>query len=140
MAKEKFLVGVYDDLRQEGDAYKIYMGDANYLGTFYTEPEFDLYSLSRKYPGLVKDGSTSILLEVFEVNDITLFGMDYYEGCSEFDPYMNIYNRIEIDSPWGPCFIYEYNRVIINKPRIDSGDWFRFKREVKKKFNKISQN
>lgn len=138
--EERILVGLYDDLRQEGDSYKIYMSEANYLGTFYTEPEYDLFSLSKKYPALKRGGSTSILLEIFEVNKNTLQGIDYYEGCSEVDPYMNIYDRIEIDTPFGPCYIYEYNRIIVNKPRVDSGDWIRFRKEVKKNLKTINQN
>lgn len=138
--EERILVGVYDDLRQEGDSYKIFMSEANYLGTYYTEPEYELYSLSKKYPGLKQGGSTSILLEIFEVNKETLKNIDYYEGCNDLDAYMNIYNKIEIDTPFGPCIIYEYNRVIVNKPRIESGDWFKFKRDVKKDFRTIIQN
>jgi len=131
--EEKILVGLYDDIRQDGHSHGVFMGTAKYLGTFYTEPEYSLYSLSKKYPGLKLGGSTSILLEIFEVDKETLRNIDYYEGYSEIDPYLNIYNRIDIDTPFGPCYIYEYNRVIVNKPRIESGDWFRFKQDIKKK-------
>jgi gamma-glutamylcyclotransferase (GGCT)/AIG2-like uncharacterized protein YtfP len=130
--EERILVGVYDDLRQGGDSHPTFMSTANYIGTYYTEPEYSLYSLTRRYPGLKTEGSTSILLEIFEVDKETLKNIDYYCGCSDVDPYMNIYNRIEIDTPFGECIIYEYNRMIINKPMIDSGDWFRFRKEVKK--------
>lgn len=132
---EKILVGLYDELRQDGNSYSGYMESATYLGTYYTEPEYSLYSISRNYPGLKLGGSTSILLEIFEIDKVTLKNIDLYEGCSEVDPYLNIYNKIEIETPFGTCFVYEYNRIIINKPRIESGDWFRHKKDVKKQLN-----
>lgn len=131
--EERILVGLYDELRQDGNSYEMYMEKSNYLGIYYTEPEFSLYSVCKTYPGLKRDGSTSILLEIFEVDSGTLRGIDYFEGCSAIDSYQNIYDRIEIDTPFGPCYIYEYNRMIINKPRIESGDWFKFRKEIKER-------
>jgi gamma-glutamylcyclotransferase (GGCT)/AIG2-like uncharacterized protein YtfP len=136
--EERILVGLYDGLRQGGRSYEVFMSEATYIGTYYTEPEYSLYSLTKEYPGLKSGGSTSILLEIFEVNKETLKNIDYYEGYSEIDPYLNIYNREEIETPFGLCFIYEYNRIIVNKPMIDSGDWFKFKRDVKKNIKEIN--
>lgn len=138
--EERFLVGVYDDLRQDGRSHSAYMDKATYIGTYYTEPEFSLYSIAKNNPALKRNGSTSILLEVYEVDKETLANIDHYNGCSEIDPYMNIYNRIELETPFGICFIYEYSRLLVNKPLIETGDWFRFKREIKEHLVEIKNN
>jgi gamma-glutamylcyclotransferase (GGCT)/AIG2-like uncharacterized protein YtfP len=131
--EEKIIVGVYDGLRKNGESHDLFMSKANYLGTFYTEPEFSLFSFSKKYPALSLGGSTSVLLEVYEVTEEILKTIDYYEGCNDIDPYMNIYNKAEIETPFGECIIYIYNRMVVNKPLIESGDWFRFKKEVRQR-------
>lgn len=129
--EEKVLLGVYDNLRREGDAFNSYLYGAKYIGTYYTEPIYDMYALNVSYPGLRPNGSTSILLEIFELDLSDLKVTDYYEGYSEYNPYQNIFNRIEIDTPFGECFIYEYSKPIVGKPLIDTGDWFRYKQIVK---------
>lgn len=129
--EEKFLLGVYDNLRQEGDDNYAYMDGATYVGTYYTEPIFDLFALTGSYPGLKQGGSTSVLLEVFEVDKSILMVTDYYQGCNEHNPSVNMFNRIEIDTVFGRCFVYEYNKNVICKPRIESGDWFKHKKDVR---------
>jgi len=129
-----YLLGVYDHLRREGDAHIGYLHGSNYVGTCWTEPEYDLFALSAAYPALRREGSTSILLEVFEVPEEVLKCADYYEGYNPHNPHLNTFVRVEVDTPFGPCFIYEYNKIIIGKPRIVSGDWFKHKKDIKEKY------
>jgi gamma-glutamylcyclotransferase (GGCT)/AIG2-like uncharacterized protein YtfP len=138
--EEKFLIGVYDHLRRDGEANDMYLHDAKYIGTYYTDPDFDLYALSPAYPGLRKGGSTSVLLEIFEVTEDDIKIADYYEGFSEFAPSQSIFDRIEIDTPFGPCYVYEYSKIISGKPLIESGDWFQHKASIKKEISDINES
>lgn len=138
MEKEnRILIGVYDGLREGGEAHYPYMNGAKYVGTYYTEPEYSLYHLSRDWPGLKTNGSTSILLEIYEVSHDSLKNIDYYEGFNMLDPYLNIYTRISIDTPFGKCFIYEHNRLNANKPLIECGDWLKYKKNLKNEVSNI---
>jgi gamma-glutamylcyclotransferase (GGCT)/AIG2-like uncharacterized protein YtfP len=132
MIAPKILLAVYDHLRRDGNEHKTYMEDAKYLGTWYTDPEYDLYSTQVNYPGLVKEGSTSILLEIFEVDAATIKNCDYFEGYNEYN-YMCTFKRETIETPFGNSFIYIYNKPIIGKPNIESGDWLKYKKEIKQK-------
>jgi len=138
--EQKFLLGVYDHLRRGGEANYTYMSGATYLGTYYTEPDYDLYHLSSEYPGLRCEGSTSILLEIFEVTDEILKTTDFYEGTNPFAPHQNIFNRIEIDTPYGPCFIYEYSKALVSKPKIETGDWFKYRKSLRQRILDLNDN
>lgn len=138
MEEQTFLLGVYDHLRREGEASETYLDGARYVGTYYTEPDFDLYAMSAAYPGLRTGGSTSILLEIFEVDMPTLKTADYYEGTSDYASHLNVFKRIEIDTIFGPCFIYEYGNAVIGKPIIESGDWFKHKQLLREKVSNIN--
>ena len=127
--KETVLVGVYDSLRKVGKYHNAYMRNAEYLGVYYTEPEFTLYSLAREFPGLRRGGSTSVLLEIYRITREELKNMDFLQ-CSGNDDSVNLYNRVEIDTPFGECYIYEYTKIIMNKPRIESGDWFQYRKQI----------
>ncbi len=128
--ERKFLLGVYDQLRRKGDANFSYLGEATYLGTIYTEPNFDMFAITSHYPGLVK-GSTSILLEIFEVNEEDLKIADFYEGASTAEKKVNPFNRVEIDTIYGECFIYEYSGSTSRSPKIEIGDWFKYKKNLR---------
>ena len=134
--EERILVGVYDGLRKFCKSHYPYMEGATYLGTYYTEPDYTMYYLSPEYPGVKLDGSESILLEIYEVTKDILHNIDYFEGVCSTQKFMNIYNRVNIDTPFGPTWIYEYNRVVVNRPKIYSGDWLRYKIEIGKSVKK----
>ena len=138
MEEELFLVGVYDHLRRGGEAHDQYLYGSVYKGTYYTEPEYDLYSLQAQFPGLKTGGSTSILLEIFEVDARCLKTADYFEGTDVYNPYNNVFDRIEIETPFGPCFVYEYSKPIMGKPIIESGDWFKHKQLMREKMSKLN--
>ena len=79
MNNKKYLVSVYGSLRKKQSNYEYYLSSSIYKGTFSTEPEYTLHSLSY-YPGLKLNGSTSIVMEVYEVDEETLNTVNRLEG------------------------------------------------------------
>ena len=76
---KKYLVAVYGSLRSGMGNHQYYLSDSEYKGTFTTEPNYSLYSLSF-YPGLELNGNTSVVMEVYEVDEDTLKNLNRLEG------------------------------------------------------------
>ena len=103
---KKHLVAVYGSLRRGMSNYQYYLSNSEYKGTFTTEPEYTLHSLSY-YPGLKLNGNHSIVMEVYEVDEDTLKNLNRLEGYYPGEK-STFYDRIEIDTPWGKAFTYIY--------------------------------
>lgn len=127
MSKNKYLVAVYGSLRKTMSNYQYHLSDSEYKGTFPTEPEYTLHSL-QWYPGVKLNGNTSIVMEVYEVDEFTLKGLDHLEGYNP-EKKSTFYDRIEIDTPWGKAFTYIYVGELSKESIIESGDWVKFKTE-----------
>lgn len=127
MKKNKYNVFVYGSLRKdlsEGRTNLIinrYMEDCVFRGTFKTEPYFSLLDLG-SFPGVVEGGGTSIVGDVFEIDDRTLMMLDRIESHPDF------YKRSEI-------FIlgFGYAWIYILQKRwgilVKSGDWKKYLEE-----------
>lgn len=125
------LIAVYDALRLYGSENKIYLDKADYLGIFYTEPIYDLYSISKNYGGIVENGSTSILTEIYLIDEDDLSYLDYVHGMKTVG-YNSMYKKKIIQTSYGECLIYIYDKPINGKPRIESGDYIEWKENIKK--------
>lgn len=130
---KKYLVGVYGSLRKKMGNHSYYLSNSEYKGTFTTEPEYTLHSLSH-YPGLKQNGNHSVVMEVYEVDENTLDSLNqlegYYPGRKS-----TFYNRIEINTPWGKAFTYIYVNELSNESIVESGDWVKYKNEHKSWFS-----
>lgn len=62
-----------------------------YLGITKTQPKYNLYSLG-SYPGVTKNGETSITGELYEVDERCILELDNIEGTSS-----GLYERAWID-------------------------------------------
>lgn len=124
MNKNK-LIAVYGTLRQnQGNWYHLLKDKSNYLGTFKSESTFTMYHLGG-FPGIIEKGNTSIVLEVFEIDDIIAERVHRLEGYSPNRPKeANMYNAIPINTPYGEAMVYVINPNYIRKDHIiTSGDW-----------------
>ena len=121
MSKEKFNIAVYGSLRNGLHNHSL-IKDEKFLGMFETTPAFEMYSLG-SYPGLKTDGSTPILMEVYEVDADTLESVDALEGYSENSEHNNFYDRIKISTPFGDAYTYIYVPSVTDADRVESGDW-----------------
>ena len=126
---KKYLVAVYGSLRKKQSNYEYHLSNSTYKGTFTTEPEYTMHSLSY-YPGLKLNGNTSIVMEVYEVDEETLKNLNRLEGYYPKEK-STFYDRIEIDTPWGKAFTYIYVNELSKDSIVESGDWVMYKNEQK---------
>ena len=109
-------VFVYGTLRV-GEPYHHLMHACEYLGQRTTLPQYELVNIGR-YPGLIQNGTTRVVGDLFLVSSETLQKLDEYEG------YPEDYSRESIDlegAETATAYIY---RLSIEKcPKIASGDW-----------------
>lgn len=122
MNNNKTLIAVYGTLRQ-GCGNNRLIKDADFMGTFKSEPVYSMYSLGG-FPGLKENGSTAITLEVYAVNTEEARNVDNLEGYSKgVTPYF--YDKKNIETPWGVAGIYIYVREPNEDRLITSGDWMK---------------
>lgn len=83
-----------------------------------------LYDLGA-YPGLVSDGSNSLVIgEVYEVDDELLNKLDEFEATSN---YLRKQIEISIGAQKPTCWVYEPNPDYYSfQTLITSGDWIEF--------------
>ena len=123
---KKYLVAVYGSLRKKQSNYEYYLSSSVYKGTFSTEPEYTLHSLTY-YPGLKLNGNTSVVMEVYEVDESTLETLNRLEGYRPNEK-STFYDRIEINTPWGKAFTYIYVAELSKESIVESGDWSEYKK------------
>ena len=126
---KKYLVSVYGSLRASMHNYPHYLATSECKGTFKTEPEYTLHSLG-SFPGLKLNGNTSIVMEVYEVDEGTLKRLNQLEGYRPNEE-PTFYDRIEIDTPWGKAFTYIYVNKLSEDSIVESGDWVEYVNEYK---------
>jgi len=122
MSKEKIFV--YGTLLKGCSNHPYFLSEAKKLGSHTTEPEFTMLHLGG-FPGVVANGNTAIVGEVYEVTEQQLEGIDHLEGYNSENPQFGLYNKKQINTPWGPAWIYIYNarRDISDSQIIHSGSW-----------------
>lgn len=133
MNNKKYLVSVYGSLRKKQSNYEYYLSSSVYKGTFSTEPEYTLHSLTY-YPGLKLNGNTSVVMEVYEVDESTLETLNRLEGYRPNEK-STFYDRIEINTPWGKAFTYIYVSELSKDSIVESGDWVLYKTKEKSWFS-----
>lgn len=130
---KKYLVSVYGSLRKKQSNYEYHLSNSTYKGTFTTEPEYTMHSLSY-YPGLKLNGNTSVVMEVYEVDEETLKTLNRLEGYRPNEK-STFYDRIEINTPWGKAFTYIYVNELPKDSIVESGDWCEYKNKEKSHFS-----
>lgn len=130
------LVAVYGSLRKSMSNHYLLMG-CELIGTFSSDPTYTMYSVGVGYPALVEGGCTSIVMEVYRVDQETQHKLDRLEGYNENNEDLdNYYNRISIATPFGDAYLYLFNEDTTHFTKVESGDWLRQHEEVNsKKFN-----
>lgn len=128
--KKEILVAVYGSLRKDlGNSH--YLKDQEFVGQFDTLPIYSMHSLG-SFPGLLKNGVTSVVMEVYKVNQLCLSKIDSLEGYSESSCSNNYYEREEIITPYGKAYTYFYNtgssNSLGNSSLVKNGDWKEFKK------------
>ncbi|HEX8586122.1 MAG TPA: gamma-glutamylcyclotransferase [Allosphingosinicella sp.] len=122
--EKRHLVGIYDHMRMGGRQHINLTADARYVGTYHTEPIYNLYGFEGdSYAGIKKNGNNSIVIEVYEISEDILEDLDShnsYDGSQQDE--QNLYLREKIKSPYGEILVYFYNNYV-NMEAIPNGDW-----------------
>ena len=122
-------VAVYGSLRK-GLGNSALLNGAKYLGDDVTAPEYTMVSLGF-FPGIIKGGETSVVVEVYEINEEKLRSLDMLEGYHGEDTH-NFYNREVITLPkFGEAYIYTLPSDYGDHTVVENGDWkdYLFKKE-----------
>jgi len=135
--EKKELVAVYGSLRK-GFHNHFLLTDSKYIGEFDTEPMYDLFSLG-SYPALALNGNTSVKMEIYEVNQGTMIRLDALEGYSGPCSPNNLYDKIDIKTPYGLAHVYVYSYPLTNKVKVECGDWKVFKNDLNQELTKKKQ-
>ena len=125
MSKPKFKVAVYGTLR-EANSNHAALENSTLLGTFQTEPIFQMFSNKDAYPYLLKNGTTSITMEVYEFTSKNI--MDRLDALENVNGNNPLYKKEELNTPYGKAFFY-FREKKINQTdtMIINGDWNDYK-------------
>lgn len=118
----KNTLAVYGTLLRGFGNNRYYMRTAEFLGEYESDPKFTMYS-NGGFPYLAEGGDTRIQMEVYKVDDDTLFALDALEGVDS-----GHYQRIQIITPFGKTYLYvatddTKRRIQERLPVVDSGSW-----------------
>lgn len=116
----KQLIVVYGSLRKFGHNHRL-IENSEYLGEFNSPPIYSLYSLG-SFPGLKEGGETSVVFEVYSVDETTAKQVDRLEGYTEGGN-NTFYDKIKIDTPFGEASVYTYQGSVRESDLVKSGDW-----------------
>ena len=124
MSDERKLCFVYGSLLSGGNGSKEgalgnhrVLAGAKFLGEHITEPAFKMLNLG-SFPGVVEDGATKILGEVYEITDYIFERLDRLEG------YPSFYGRKKIDTEFGKAWIYLLpDSGYLNHTVVEDGNW-----------------
>jgi len=119
--EKPFLVAVYGSLRKGLGNHRVLGTDSELLGEIKTKPEFKLYDLGY-YPGLKKDGDTSVTMEVYRVTPSTLMSVNRLEGYEEGRE-ASFYDREVIPTEFGDAYTYIYVPRVNPENEVKTGDW-----------------
>jgi len=136
---KKILVAVYGSLRAGlGNHDLLTRNKAKYVGEYRTDPYYSLHSL-RTFPALTKNGHTSIVMEVYEIDYQGLVSVDALENYTPGSKFNNFYVREKIDTPYGEAYAYFYVPSTSKLEKVHSGDWKEYYEETIV-LNKILEN
>jgi len=123
MTIDRKLCFVYGSLLSGGEGKKEealgnhrIIADAKFLGEHVTKPVFTLISLGA-FPGVVENGETAVIGEVYEVTDEIFTNLDRLEG------YPSFYGRKQIATAYGKAWIYLLPKSYLSYSKVFSGNW-----------------
>ena len=87
------------------------------------------------YPGLVLDGESQVLGDVYQVNDKVLAELDAFEGIEAADgtqaEYRRVKSQVLLDNgEFLDCLVYEWLLGLEGYQKIETGDWLTVKLDL----------
>ena len=133
MLAETIKVAVYGEYlkKENGNDHEFFKG-SKFLGSCESLPLYTMYDL-KNFPGVVRNGTTSITLDVYEITRDKLKKFDKMQNYDilENDNTLNTFIRKICWTPFGVAKIYFYNSLENNVkiPRIIKyGNWSQYKK------------
>ena len=119
----KHIVAVYGTLREgQGNWRWALRNRSEKLGDAVVSG-FDMYNTGG-FPAVVHttgEGQRDISIEVYEVDDEVFADLDRLEG------YPHMYTREQVDTEYGPAWLYIWNSPLGGLEYIPGGDWVEFR-------------
>jgi len=107
--KENIKIFVYGTLLEGyGNHRNFLKGRSKKLGEFTTPAEYEMIHLGG-FPGVVPDGKTAIIGEVYEIGSDVARNIDGLEGYRKDNPTEGLYNKVLIPTNFGDAYMYTYN-------------------------------
>lgn len=119
-APSMYRVAVYGTLRQHCSNHDL-MSTASYLGTTWLTG-LAMYDLGF-CPAARFVPDSSIEAEIYDVDAPTFAALDRLEGCDINNQAASFYYRYQLDSDYGPVWVYIYQSAMSDDTRLDSGVW-----------------
>lgn len=124
---ESILIGTYGTLRVgHGNWSRLLKDQAEFLGTFKTEPKFTMSGKNSGFPIVFREGGTAIEYDLFKVTKASVLkNLHALEGCSgKIGHPSNWYDLEELENEkHGTFYIYAQNGSAKKENIIESGNW-----------------
>ena len=112
-------VAVYGSLKRGFGNHYLLSNRGLFLGAWLTDASYTMYDLGA-FPAVLHGGDTSIVCEVYQIDEPTLEHLDRLEGHPEF------YKRELVPTEiWGEVWLYVFvdQADIIKRKVVDDGFW-----------------
>ncbi|MDG5499915.1 gamma-glutamylcyclotransferase family protein [Marinobacter sp. BGYM27] len=116
----RFLVAVYGSLKRGYSNHRFLRG-ARFVGHDRLDC-LTLYDLG-SYPGAKLEPSRGVVVELYRVNQAGFRRLDLLEGYRQSEPERGLYDRQQLNTRFGPAWVYVYNRPVKGRRRIARGNW-----------------
>jgi len=128
--KKRYLVALYGSLRKGGVSHHI-VANQIFLGSFDTEPIYDMYVFGL-YPVLIRDGNTSIRMEVYDVSEEIYKKLETIRQHNDETQETELFEKSLIYTPYGLATTFFSSLKVSNKVKVSSGDWLDYRKQIYK--------
>ena len=93
---------------------------------------FALFPVATSFPGIVRDGDSTVVVEVYDCSDTTMLRLDWLEGYDPNNLAGSMYVRetvpVLVDGKPLECAVYVWNDAP-RRQKIESGSWRAYMQE-----------
>lgn len=113
-------VGVYGTLKKGQSNHRV-LNNAQFVGRCQLD-QITLYDIG-PFPGAKLRPSNGVEVEIYDVTNRVFAQLDELEGYNWKAPKAGEYDRRQLETPYGPAWIYLYNPGVFGLREIGRGGW-----------------
>lgn len=113
-------VGVYGTLKKGHSNHHV-LSNAQFVGRCKLD-QITLYDIG-PFPGAKLRPSDGVEVEIYDVTNKVFAQLDQLEGYNWKARKAGEYDRLQLETPFGPAWIYIYNRGVFGLREIRRGGW-----------------